>query len=80
MDETAVFGDSPYSIVVRNPELLTAFLLLVACEIIWRKFVRDEEYGAAEAAASVGIAIGRAIAKPVMIFALAGLYIFVYWL
>jgi len=78
MSETEVFGDSPYSIVFRNPELLTAFLLLVACEIIWRKFIRHEEYGAGEAVASVGIAIGRAIAKPVMIFALAGLYMFVY--
>ncbi|MDH3579056.1 MAG: sterol desaturase family protein [Hyphomicrobiales bacterium] len=73
-----VFGDSPYSIVFRNPELLSAFALLVLCEIVWRKFVREEEYGAAEAAASVGIAIGRAVAKPVMIFALAWLYLFVY--
>lgn len=78
MRETDIFGDSPYSIVIRNPELLTAFLLLVFCEIVWRKFVREEEYGAGEAAASVGIAIGRAIAKPAMIFVLAGLYIFVY--
>ena len=77
MNET-VFGDSPYSIVFRNPELLTAFALLVLCEILWRKFYRREEYGAGEAAASVGIAIGRAVAKPVMIFALAGLYLFVY--
>ena len=78
MNETTVFGDSPYSIVFRNPELLTAFALLVLCEILWRKFIRHEEYGAGEAAASVGIALGRAIAKPVMIFALAGLYLFVY--
>lgn len=78
MNKTEVFGDSPYSIVFQNPELLTAFLLLVACEIIWRKFVREEEYGVAEAAASIGIAAGRAIAKPLMIFALAGLYLFVY--
>ena len=77
-DASNILGDSPYSIVIRNPELLTAFLLLVFCEIFWRKFVREEEYGAAEAAASVGIAIGRAIAKPVMIFVLAGLYVFVY--
>ena len=73
-----VFGDSPYSIVFRNPELLSAFALLVLCEVVWRKFVRHEEYGAAEAAASIGIAIGRSIAKPVMIFALAGLYLFIY--
>ena len=77
-DASNILGDSPYSIVIRNPELLTAFLLLVFCEIFWRKFVREEEYGAAEAAASVGIAIGRAVAKPVMIFVLAGLYVFVY--
>lgn len=77
-DTTDIFGDSPYSIVAKNPELLSAFLLLVLCEIVWRKYVRHEEYGAAEAAASVGIAAGRAIAKPVMIFALAGLYVFVY--
>ncbi|MDA7948813.1 MAG: sterol desaturase family protein [Hyphomicrobiaceae bacterium] len=77
-DASNILGDSPYSIVIRNPELLTAFLLLVACEIVWRKFVREEEYGAAEAAASVGIAIGRAVAKPVMIFVLAGLYVLVY--
>jgi sterol desaturase/sphingolipid hydroxylase (fatty acid hydroxylase superfamily) len=78
MNDGSVFGDSPYSIVFRNPELLTAFLLLVLCEIVWRKFVRHEEYGAAEAAASIGIAIGRSVAKPVMIFALAGLYLAVY--
>ncbi len=78
MNDTTVFGDSPYSIVFRNLELLSAFALLVLCEIVWRKFVRHEEYGAAEAAASIGIALGRSIAKPVMIFALAGLYIFVY--
>ena len=77
-DASNILGDSPYSIVIRNPELLTAFLLLVFCEIFWRKFVREEEYGAAEAAASVGIAIGRAVAKPVMIFVLAGLYVFAY--
>ena len=77
-DSTTIFGDSPYSIVFRNPELLTAFVLLVLCEIIWRKFVREEEYGAAEAAASVGIAAGRAVAKPLMIFALAWLYLLVY--
>jgi sterol desaturase/sphingolipid hydroxylase (fatty acid hydroxylase superfamily) len=77
MNET-VFGDSPYSIVFRNPELLAAFGLLVLCEILWFRFHRDEEYGAAEAAASIGIAMGRAVAKPVMIFVLAGLYIFVY--
>ncbi len=78
MNDVTVFGDSPYSIVFRNPELLTAFGLLVLCEILWRKFYRKEEYGTAEAAASVGIAMGRAVAKPVMIFALAGLYLFVY--
>lgn len=77
-DTTEIFGDSPYSIVIRNPELLTVFLLLVLCEIVWRKFVREEEYGAAEAAASVGIAVGRALAKPLMIFALAWLYVTVY--
>lgn len=77
-DASNVLGDSPYSIVIRNPELLTAFLLLVFCEVVWRKFIREEDYGGAEAAASIGIAIGRAIAKPVMIFALAGLYVFVY--
>ena len=31
-----------------------------------------------KAAASIGIAMGRSIAKPVMIFALAGLYLFIY--
>jgi len=77
-DTTEIFGDSPYSIVARNPELLSAFLLLVLCEIVWRKYVRHEEYGAAEAAASIGIAVGRAVAKPLMIFALAGLYVFFY--
>jgi sterol desaturase/sphingolipid hydroxylase (fatty acid hydroxylase superfamily) len=50
----------------------------VLCEIVWRKFVRHEEYGAAEAAASIGIALGRSIAKPVMIFALAWLYLLLY--
>lgn len=74
----SVFGDSPYSIVFQNPELLAAFGLLILCEVVWRKFIREEEYGAGEAAASIGIALGRAIAKPVMIFVLAGLYLFVY--
>ena len=78
MNDGNIFGDSPYSIVFRNPELLTAFALLVLCEILWRKLYRKEAYGAAEAAASAGIALGRAVAKPVMIFALAGLYIFVF--
>ena len=77
-DASNILGDSPYSIVIRNPELLTVFLLLVFCEIVWRKFIREEEYGAGEAAASIGIAIGRAIAKPLMIFVLASLYVFVY--
>ncbi len=71
-------NESPYSIVFRTPELLAIFGVLIAIELVWCCVYRKKAYGADEAAASVGIAIGRAFAKVLIGLVLGGLFLSVY--
>ena len=71
-------NESPYSIVLRSPELLTIFGTLIALEFLWCKLYLKQRYGGGEALASIGIAAGRALAKMAMGLVMAGLYLFVY--
>ncbi len=71
-------NESPYSIVFRTPELLAIFGALIVIEFIWCTVYRKKAYGTGEAIASLGIAAGRACAKILMGFVLAGVYLSVY--
>ena len=71
-------NESPYSIVLRTPELLAIFGALIVFEILWCKLYLKQTYGTGEALASIGIAAGRAVAKMAMGLVMAGLYLFVY--
>ncbi len=73
-------NESPYSIVLRSPELLAIFGALIVIEFVWCSLYRNKSYGAGEAVASIGIAAGRAFAKILMGLVLGGLFLSVYQL